>query len=195
VSTSSVSGVDGKFWEFLKFFHQTNHAWSCQIVTINNDGDAPAYPIWYIIGPANYVRIENLTTGQSIVIAKPIPSGGMIVIDTRHRLMYGLFADAWTHDALDQAFEGIRYQDMFTLTGFDTLDSLQYNADFTGGPGSVIVNAWEWKTPGSVLFPLPVGQTSVRISIQVDPDALLNENSGSLAGEVLVEVPRRWLVA
>jgi TRAP-type C4-dicarboxylate transport system substrate-binding protein len=36
VSTSSVSGVDGKFWEFLKFFHQTNHAWSCQMVTINN---------------------------------------------------------------------------------------------------------------------------------------------------------------
>jgi TRAP-type C4-dicarboxylate transport system substrate-binding protein len=37
VSTSSVSGVDGKFWEFLKFFHQTNHAWSCQMVTVNND--------------------------------------------------------------------------------------------------------------------------------------------------------------
>jgi hypothetical protein len=28
VSTSAVSGVDGKFWEFLKFFHATNHAWS-----------------------------------------------------------------------------------------------------------------------------------------------------------------------
>ena len=37
VSTSSVSGVDGKFWEFLKFFHQTNHSWSSEIVTINND--------------------------------------------------------------------------------------------------------------------------------------------------------------
>ena len=37
VSTSSVSGVDGKFWEFLKFFHQTNHQWSSQIVTVNND--------------------------------------------------------------------------------------------------------------------------------------------------------------
>ena len=37
VSTSAVSGVDGKFWEFLKFFHATNHAWSSQIVTINND--------------------------------------------------------------------------------------------------------------------------------------------------------------
>src|SRR5262245_27019127 len=27
VSTSAVSGVDGKFWEFLKFFHATNHQW------------------------------------------------------------------------------------------------------------------------------------------------------------------------
>ncbi len=37
VSTSAVSGVDGKFWEFLKFFHATNHQWSSQLVTINND--------------------------------------------------------------------------------------------------------------------------------------------------------------
>jgi TRAP-type C4-dicarboxylate transport system substrate-binding protein len=37
VTTSSVSGVDGKFWEFLKYFHRTNHVWSSQIVTINND--------------------------------------------------------------------------------------------------------------------------------------------------------------
>jgi TRAP-type C4-dicarboxylate transport system substrate-binding protein len=37
VSTSAVSAVDGKFWEFLKFSLATNHAWSSQIVTINND--------------------------------------------------------------------------------------------------------------------------------------------------------------
>ena len=37
VSTSAVSGVDGKFWEFLKFFHATNHQWSSEIVAINND--------------------------------------------------------------------------------------------------------------------------------------------------------------
>ena len=37
VTTSSVSGVDGKFWEFLKYFYRTNHVWSSQIVTINND--------------------------------------------------------------------------------------------------------------------------------------------------------------
>jgi TRAP-type C4-dicarboxylate transport system substrate-binding protein len=53
VSTSSVSGVDGKFWEFLKFFHQTNHAWSCQIVTINND-------TFKKISPANQKIIVDL---------------------------------------------------------------------------------------------------------------------------------------
>lgn len=37
VSTSAVSGADGKLWEFLKFFHATNHQWSAEIVAINND--------------------------------------------------------------------------------------------------------------------------------------------------------------
>jgi TRAP-type C4-dicarboxylate transport system substrate-binding protein len=37
VATSAVSGVDGKLWEFLKFFHATNHQWSAEIVAINND--------------------------------------------------------------------------------------------------------------------------------------------------------------
>jgi TRAP-type C4-dicarboxylate transport system substrate-binding protein len=37
VSTSAVSGVDGKFWEFLKYVYPTNHVWSSQIVTVNLD--------------------------------------------------------------------------------------------------------------------------------------------------------------
>ena len=37
VSTSAVSGVDGKFWEFLKFFHATNQQWSSDFVAINID--------------------------------------------------------------------------------------------------------------------------------------------------------------
>jgi TRAP-type C4-dicarboxylate transport system substrate-binding protein len=53
VSTSSVSGVDGKFWEFLKFFHATNHAWSSEIVTINND-------TWKKISPPNQKAIRDL---------------------------------------------------------------------------------------------------------------------------------------
>ncbi len=53
VSTSSVSGVDGKFWEFLKVFYKTNHVWSSQIVTINND-------TWKKISPANQQAILDL---------------------------------------------------------------------------------------------------------------------------------------
>lgn len=53
VTTSSVSGVDGKFWEFLKYFYKTNHVWSSQIVTINND-------TWKKISPANQKIIMDL---------------------------------------------------------------------------------------------------------------------------------------
>ncbi len=53
VSTSSVSGVDGKFWEFLKVFYNTNHVWSSQIVTINLD-------TWKKISPANQQAIVDL---------------------------------------------------------------------------------------------------------------------------------------
>jgi TRAP-type C4-dicarboxylate transport system substrate-binding protein len=37
VATSSVSGVDGKFWEFLKYVYPTNHVWSSQMLTMNLD--------------------------------------------------------------------------------------------------------------------------------------------------------------
>jgi len=54
VSTSAVSGVDGKFWEFLKFFHATNHQWSSEIVAINNDA-------WKKIKPEHQKVIVELT--------------------------------------------------------------------------------------------------------------------------------------
>ncbi|MGI9424384.1 MAG: TRAP transporter substrate-binding protein [Hyphomicrobiaceae bacterium] len=44
VSTSAVSGVDGKFWEFLKVSHATNHTWSSQMVTVNLDQWAKVKP-------------------------------------------------------------------------------------------------------------------------------------------------------
>jgi TRAP-type C4-dicarboxylate transport system substrate-binding protein len=53
VSTSSVSGVDGKFWEFLKYVYPTNHTWSCQMVNVNND-------TWKKLSPAHQKAIEEL---------------------------------------------------------------------------------------------------------------------------------------
>jgi TRAP-type C4-dicarboxylate transport system substrate-binding protein len=46
VATSAASGVDGKFWEFLKYFYPTNHTWSTNMVTINLD-------TWNKLSPAN----------------------------------------------------------------------------------------------------------------------------------------------
>jgi TRAP-type C4-dicarboxylate transport system substrate-binding protein len=53
VSTSSVSGVDGKFWEFLKYVYPTNHTWSCQMVNVNLD-------TWKKFTPAQQKAIEEL---------------------------------------------------------------------------------------------------------------------------------------
>jgi TRAP-type C4-dicarboxylate transport system substrate-binding protein len=53
VSTSSVSGVDGKFWEFLKFVYRTNHVWSSQIMTVNLDA-------WKKLTPEQQKAVEDL---------------------------------------------------------------------------------------------------------------------------------------
>jgi TRAP-type C4-dicarboxylate transport system substrate-binding protein len=53
VSTSAVSGVDGKFWEFLKYSYPTNHVWSCQIVSVNLDA-------WKKLKPEEQTAIEVL---------------------------------------------------------------------------------------------------------------------------------------
>lgn len=37
VSTSATTGVDSKFWEFMKYIYPTNHTWSSNMVTINID--------------------------------------------------------------------------------------------------------------------------------------------------------------
>jgi TRAP-type C4-dicarboxylate transport system substrate-binding protein len=53
VSTSSVSGVDGKFWEFLKTIYPTNHVWSSQMVTVNLDA-------WKKLKPEEQKAIEDI---------------------------------------------------------------------------------------------------------------------------------------
>ena len=85
VTTSSVSGVDGKFWEFLKYFYKTNHVWSSQIVTINND-------TWKKISPANQKAIMDLAaklqpqfwqvaSDADTTSAKRLVEGGMELIE------------------------------------------------------------------------------------------------------------------
>jgi TRAP-type C4-dicarboxylate transport system substrate-binding protein len=53
VSTSATSGVDGKFWEFLKYIYPTNHVWSCQMMNVNLDS-------WKKLKPEQQKAIEEL---------------------------------------------------------------------------------------------------------------------------------------
>jgi TRAP-type C4-dicarboxylate transport system substrate-binding protein len=53
VSTSAVSGVDGKFWEFLKYLLPTNHVWSSEMVAINLD-------TWNKLKPEERKAMEDL---------------------------------------------------------------------------------------------------------------------------------------
>jgi len=53
VSTSAVSGVDGKFWEFLKYVYPTNHVWSSQMLTVNLDS-------WKALSPDQQQQIAGV---------------------------------------------------------------------------------------------------------------------------------------
>ncbi len=78
-----MSGVDGKFWEFLKFFHATNQQWSADLVTINND-------TWKKIKPehqkaiAEWPRSSNGVLGVAFAAdkdcAKKMIEGGMQLV-------------------------------------------------------------------------------------------------------------------
>jgi hypothetical protein len=59
---------------------------------INNDGEATAYPVWTVYGPAQSLKFTNVTTGQFIQVNDPGPldegvmllnSGQYLTIDTR----------------------------------------------------------------------------------------------------------------
>jgi TRAP-type C4-dicarboxylate transport system substrate-binding protein len=107
VSTSAVSGVDGKFWEFLKVFYRTNHVWSSQIVTINLD-------TWKKISPANQQAIVDLATKLQPAFwqvsieadqtsAKRMTEGGMQMLEVPPAMMKDMRSRT---ASLEEAFIG-----------------------------------------------------------------------------------------
>ncbi len=51
--------------------------------TLDNGGDAPAWPVWTIVGPANGLEVRNVTTGEELVLSTVLAVGETITIDTR----------------------------------------------------------------------------------------------------------------
>jgi TRAP-type C4-dicarboxylate transport system substrate-binding protein len=98
VSTSAVSGVDGKFWEFLKYAYKTNHGFPCQMVNINNDalkkvsaagqqklvevGKTMEPDFWKVSDKADSDSAKRLVEGGMEIITVP----GPMMADFRKRV-------------------------------------------------------------------------------------------------------------
>lgn len=91
VATSATSGVDGRFWEFLKVAYRTNHTFSSQLVSINLDS-------WNGLSAENRGKIEevarrlqpefwNVAANDDATSVKKLTDGGMQVLDPSPEMM------------------------------------------------------------------------------------------------------------
>lgn len=51
--------------------------------TVDNDGDVDAWPVWTVVGPADQVALENVTTGATLTVDRPLTAAEWLRIDTR----------------------------------------------------------------------------------------------------------------
>ncbi|MFD5208387.1 phage tail family protein [Streptomyces anulatus] len=83
VATTWKTDSGGDFFPFLPLTVGDSQVLGS--VTVDNDGDDDAFPVWTITGPATTVTLTNVTTGQSLVLTRTITGADTIVIDTRER--------------------------------------------------------------------------------------------------------------
>ena len=83
VTTEWRAAVSGTFFPVLPL--AVGNSQVLGAVTVDNDGDDDAYPVWTITGPATSISLTNVTTGQVLVLARSITVGDTVVIDTRER--------------------------------------------------------------------------------------------------------------
>ena len=91
-TTEWRTAAGGTFLPLLPLAVSNSHVLGA--VTVDNDGDDDAYPVWTITGPATSVSLTNVTTGQVIVLTRTITAGDTIVVDTRERQQTALLNGA-----------------------------------------------------------------------------------------------------
>lgn len=121
VTTEWRAAVAGTFFPILPL--AVGNSQVLGAVTVDNDGDDDAFPVWTITGPATSVSLTNVTTGQVLVMNRTITIGDTIVIDTRERQqtallngttnLWGDLSDASTLWALEPGLNDLT----LTVTG------------------------------------------------------------------------------
>jgi TRAP-type C4-dicarboxylate transport system substrate-binding protein len=91
VATSATTGVDAKFWEFMKYVYPTNHTWSTNMVNINLDS-------WKKIPPNHQKTIEAIaarlepefwavSSSADVESLKKLTANGMEVVPVSAAMM------------------------------------------------------------------------------------------------------------
>lgn len=83
VTTEWRTAVSGTFLPLLPL--AVGNSQVLGSVTVDNDGDDDAFPVWTITGPATSVSLTNVTTGEVLVLTRTITISDTVVIDTRER--------------------------------------------------------------------------------------------------------------
>ncbi|MEU6058008.1 phage tail family protein [Streptomyces sp. NPDC047097] len=77
------TGGDTEFFPFLPLTVGDSQVLGA--VTVDNDGDDDAFPIWTVAGPATAITLTNSTTGRALVLTRTVTGTDTILIDTRPR--------------------------------------------------------------------------------------------------------------
>jgi hypothetical protein len=81
---STVELAPGAAPGFFPFFPlRVGASEATDSATVNNDGQAAAWPVWTIIGPADSVEASNVTVGESWTLNRTVAAGETVTIDAR----------------------------------------------------------------------------------------------------------------
>lgn len=91
VATSATTGVDAKFWEFMKYVYPTNHTWSTNMVNINLDSwkKIPAQHQKTIEAIADKLEPEfwAVSANADVESLKKLNANGMEVVSVNAAMM------------------------------------------------------------------------------------------------------------
>lgn len=83
VTTSASSGVDGKFWEFLKYMYPTSHVWSSNAVSVNLDAwnalEAKHRDAILEVSKRLEPEFWNVSRGEDDTKAKTLTDNGVVM--------------------------------------------------------------------------------------------------------------------
>ncbi|MGW5198643.1 phage distal tail protein [Streptomyces spiralis] len=123
------AGASGAFFPVLPVVVRDSQVLGATV--IDNPGDASAFPVWTIHGPATSVVISNDSTGLNFSVTAALGSSDVLVVDTRERVQTAVLNSVtnwWPNLAASSflwSFQPGQNNVSLTLTGTTSSTSVQ----------------------------------------------------------------------